>query len=166
MEYRPIPSMPRFAINELGEVINIKTGRVRNTSVNAQGVLKITVWNDGRTTSRSVSTLVAEAWLTEPYPDVDNSIIHLDGDRLNCHVKNLARRPRWFAVRYHRQFTPRLELDRMNNHHYLLTETGEHFHSVRDAVTTFGILGVHLFINTLNGERVWPGGLKFIFVPD
>jgi hypothetical protein len=109
---------------------------------------------------------VAEAFLTDPYPDHFNSVIHLNGDRQDCRVQNLARRPRTFAIRYHRQFTPALETEKLKGHHYYLPESDEHFLSVTSVVQKYGLIGVDLFVKTLNGDRVWPGGYRFEFVRD
>lgn len=165
-DWRDIPSLPDFVASPSGLIANAKTGIIKAPSVNAQGVLKVSVTVNRVTTTRSVALLVAEAFLTQPYTEHDNSIIHIDGDRLNCHVDNLARRPRWFAIRYHKQFNPDLESNTLRGHHYHLVETGEHFHTVREVVQRFGLLATDLFISTLNKERVWPGALRFEFVRD
>lgn len=163
-DWRDIPSLPNFRVNRDGDVINAKTDNIKQTSVNAQGVLKVQVTVDRVPTTRSVAVLVAEAFLTDPHPPQFNSIIHLNGDRLDCRVENLARRSRSFAIRYHRQFDARLEQQTMRGHHYYMPETGYHFETVRDVVTKYGLLGIDLLIRTLDGERVWPGGHKFELV--
>lgn len=166
-EWREIPSLPGFEVNEVGDVVYSKMGHVRKPDVNAQGILKVCVTVDRVPTTRSVAVLVAEAFLTDPYPEQFNSIIHMNADRLDCRAVNLMRRPRSFAVRYHRQFAdPRLDSPGLRGHHYHLLDTGERFASPREPAMKYGLLGTDILINTLNHERVWPGGYRFEFEKD
>ena len=166
-DWRSIPSVPQFKASPEGEILNTKTGAIMSPSVNAQGVLKVSVHVDRVTTTRSVAILVAEAFLTDPYPEQFNSIIHVNADRLDCRAVNLMRRPRSFAVRYHRQFAdPRMDSPGLRGHHYHLLDTGERFASPREPAMKYGLLGNDILINTLNHERVWPGGYRFEFEKD
>lgn len=92
-----------YAVNDLGEIHNIKTGMPRRTSVNQQGIVKISLYQGRELITRSVAVMVAEAFC-EGQTEFFNTPIHLDGDRWNCRADNLMWRPRWFAVQYHRQF--------------------------------------------------------------
>lgn len=103
IRWRELDEFPDYAVNELGEVHNIKTGMPRRTSVNQQGIVKISLYQGRELITRSVAVMVAEAFV-DGQTSLFNTPIHLDGDRLNCSAENLMWRPRWFAVQYHRQF--------------------------------------------------------------
>ena len=62
------------------------------------------LWVDGRQYARSVRRLVAECFLEPPPSPVFDTPINIDGDLTNNHADNLMSRPRWFAMKYMRQF--------------------------------------------------------------
>jgi hypothetical protein len=105
LDWKELEEFPNHAVSEHGDVANMKTGLPRKLSVNQQGVVKLSMYDEhGRLKTRSVARLVAESFL-EPHPnELFNTPIHLDGDLRNCRADNLAWRPLWFAVKYHKQF--------------------------------------------------------------
>lgn len=137
-----LDEFPDYAVSESGEIANIKTGMPRRTSVNQQGIVKISLYKGRELHTRSVALLVAEAFCEGKDPVFDTPI-HLDGDRQNCHASNLMWKPRWFAVKYHRQFmedafyyadTPVVE-----------KRSGVKYDSVKDACTTLGLYYDHVY---------------------
>lgn len=132
--------MPEFSdniISNYGEIANIKTGARRKNSITANGHCKISMYDSGnRLVTRSVAVLVADAFLPRPEPRF-NTVIHLDGDLLNCRADNLMWRPRWFALRYHRQFRNRMfHNDTMPR---IEINSGETYATLKDVCTTNGI---------------------------
>lgn len=135
-EWVEIEEFPNYLVSNYGEVVSQKTGASRKPSRNKQGHAKITLSQDGRLITRSVGQLVAQAFVPGR-DEVFNQLIHLDGDYLNCRADNLMWRPRWFAIRYHRQFM--YEAFYENGAKIVEMESGEHFANLKDVCTTFGL---------------------------
>jgi hypothetical protein len=131
-----LDEFPDYAVSDLGEVHNIKTGMPRRTSVNQQGIVKISLYLGRELITRSVAVMVAEAFV-EGQSEFFNTPIHLDGDRENCRADNLMWRPRWFAVQYHRQFHSE-DFHRMDVRIEELT-TGKEYECVKDACMDLGL---------------------------
>jgi len=118
--WHELEEFPDYAVSNLGVVGNMKSGMTRKPSINQQGIVKMSLYKNGKELhTRSVAVLVAEAFV-EGQTDLFNTPIHLDGDKMNCRADNLMWRPRWFAVQYHKQFfesafrhaeVPLIELD-------------------------------------------------------
>jgi hypothetical protein len=92
-----------YEISTFGRVINVHRDMLLTPVPNQEGISKVSLVRDGRTTSRSLAVLVAQTFLPKERV-IFNSPINLNGDRMDCHVDNLMWRPRWFAVHYHQQF--------------------------------------------------------------
>lgn len=137
IRWHELDEFPDYAVNELGEIYNIKTGMPRKTSINQYGIVKISLYKNGRELiTRSVAVMVAEAFV-EGQTEFFNTPIHLDGDRENCRADNLMWRPRWFAVQYHRQF----HSEPFHNSNVRIVElnTGEEYDSVKEACVDLGL---------------------------
>lgn len=134
--WHELDEFPDYAISSLGEVANIKTGMPRKTSINQQGIVKISLYQGRELITRSVAVMVAEAFC-EGQTDFCNTPIHLDGDRENCRADNLMWRPRWFAVQYHRQFQSP-EFHAMDVHIQDIN-SGKEYYSVKDACIDLGL---------------------------
>ena len=61
IRWSELDDFPDYAVNELGEIHNIKTGMPRKTSANQQGIVKISLYQGRELITRSVAVLVAEA---------------------------------------------------------------------------------------------------------
>lgn len=92
-----------YDVSNFGQVRSRKSGRIMRLSMNQYGCVCVGMMKDGEQKHRSVALLVAKAFLTHRYAAFDTPI-NLDGDRWNNHVDNLEWRPRWFAIKYNRQF--------------------------------------------------------------
>lgn len=153
-KWEEIREFPQFAVSNYGEILNLKTKRYRRVMSNAQGVAMITVAASGRIWTRGLALLVAGAFLPNPEELIFRTPINLDGDRMNCRVDNLLWRPRWFSVKYHRQFfqsefhhaNPRLEL----------LDTGEEFIGVKEPAIKYGLHYVDIFNSAWNETPVFP----------
>lgn len=126
---------PDFAVNDYGEVINTINQKRVPTRPNAQGFLMVTLKDSmGHQFTRSVAILVARAFIEVPNPWF-TSVIHLNGDRGDCRATNLMWRSRPFARQYHMMFE---ELPYRVS--VAIRETGEHFYSLRELCTTYGLI--------------------------
>lgn len=159
--WQQIPGFENYAISDLGQVCNLRRDALIAPSINRQGIAKVTLFNsEGRATSRSIAALVAEAYL-QPAGDLFDTPIQLDGNRRNCRLDNLMWRPRWFAVKYHRQFY--VESFRFGRRYFMEVDSGEVFEDYVKPCTTYGLLHTSIVLSYLNRgeERVFPTHQRF-----
>jgi len=149
----PLLGHPGYLVSNLGEVKNEKTDRHLTPIRNADSRYTIKLVKDGIAVKRSLTKLVAEAFLPTPSNSSFNTAIHFDGDLSNCRVSNLDWRPRWFAIRHVMQFkretggygAPLIE-----------TRSNEVFDNAWDAVIKYGLLHVDLLNSIENKTYVYP----------
>jgi len=101
--WQELEEFPNYGVSNHGEFSNLRTGGEVRPSRTQQGHAKVSLYLDGRLLTRSAALLVAHAFLEQPFEYWDTPI-HLDGDLMNCAAWNLMWRPRWFAIKYHKQF--------------------------------------------------------------
>lgn len=134
--WHELEEFPDYAVNNFGEIHNIKTGMPRKTSTNQNGIVKISLYQGRELITRSVAVMVAEAFC-DGQSEFFNTPIHLDGDRDNCRADNLMWRPRWFAVQYHRQFySPEFHASDV---HIVDIDTGKEYYSVKECCVDLGL---------------------------
>lgn len=156
-EWVPIFGFPSYDVSQRGEIRNNQTGRIRRSFVNQQGIVSTTLYDEyNHRRTRSVAKIVAETYIYDGRRYFD-TVIHLDLDRQNCAVYNLAWRPRWFAVHYHAQqpysrAAPNLRIRNDN--------TGEEFDNCFHAAITYGMLEFEVYNKLEDGyyghEGVFP----------
>lgn len=160
-----IPDFPNYSITSEGEVINNHTGRVMILTPTLHGDLTVGLMRDRKQHRRSVKVLVAETFV--PRPDHDEELfdtpVLLDGNRENLKASNLVWRPRWFAVRYIRQFT-----EPIPSWYYLGpiydTVNGMQYRHILEAAMTNGNLCADIHNSVLHGRWVFPGGEKYEYM--
>ena len=161
--WHELEEFPDYAVSDLGNIHNIKTGMPRRTSINQQGIVKISLYQGRELITRSVAVLVAEAFC-EGETEFFNTPIHLDGDRENCRADNLMWRPRWFAVQYHRQFnSPEFHTSDV---HIREIDTGKEFYSVKDACMYFGLYYNDVYRSYVHGQQIRLTRQEFELVRD
>lgn len=132
-----IDEFSKYSISDQGRVRNDETERIMTMMQNAAGVLMAFLVRDGRQYSRGVAKLVATHFLPHT-TDLNNTPMHLDGDRTNNAASNLMWRPRWYATKYLQQFeeyrTPFV------NREIIEMETGRVFRDSWEAAKHFGLL--------------------------
>lgn len=126
-----------YRVSDHAEFVNIRTGNNVRPSRNQLGHAKITLVNEHKPATRSVAVIVANAFLGPPTPPHFDTPIHLDGQLMNCAADNLMWRPRWFAIKFHKQFY--IERFYEYNVHIEDIESGDIFTSVKDVCTTHGL---------------------------
>jgi hypothetical protein len=151
--WREILDFPGYSVSNYGRIRTDKTGRVLVTYENQFGLLQVGMMQNGIQCHRSVPLLVAYTFIPQPSEAFDTPI-NLDGDRHNNHVDNLLWRPRWFAVRYNRQFRgPQL------NHistPIVNIQTGDISENSFECAKRYGLLEEDLILSIATRTYVWP----------
>lgn len=103
-EWVRLEEFPMYKISNFGNVMNDNSKKLVAKSLTKQGGVKVGLVSGGRQHTRSVAVLVAKIFVPGN-DELFNTPIHLDADQRNCEANNLMWRPRWFAYKYHQQFT-------------------------------------------------------------
>lgn len=167
-QWRELRDFPNYAVSDLGRVMNTFTDLVKHPSKNQQGILMVNFSIKNQQHVRSVAVLVASTFLDNiPRPDHFDTPIHLDGNKENCRADNLAWRPRWFAVKYHKQFNPWERTHRYGFRQPVRNvETEEVFPTSWEAATYYGILDFEILLAVQNHTVVFPINQRFEVVDD
>lgn len=158
--WKEIEDFPGYSVSDFGRVRNDKTGKILVLTKTQQGLVKVGLVKDGAQWSRSVALLVATAHLERPIGlDYYDTPINLDGNRENNRLENLMWRPRWFAVKYHKQF------DDAARKGYIVPiqalGTGEIYANSMEAAMRYGILAEDTVKSVLQNTYVFPTYQKF-----
>lgn len=152
--WRDIISFPGYAVSNEGRIANVETDRIMSISKNQWGQASVTLRKDRVKYTRTVSGLVADAFIPPaPRPDIYNSLINVDGDKMNNQVANIVRRPRWFALKYARQFE---QIERYSFGPIFNITEKLTFPDGWAAILKYGILGNDIFEAIVNRTYVWP----------
>jgi len=158
--WRQVEGFPGYAVSENGEVQNLKSGRIMTKRMNNNGIVRVGLIRDGAQYNRSVTLLVAKAFLNAPPPAFRqyNTPICLDGDRSNNYYKNLLWRPRYHAMYYHNQFKPGVQPAGCR-FPIVDVDTGEEYETSWPAAIRYGFLDASIFVGVVHREVVdpiWP----------
>lgn len=154
----PIDEFPDYSVSNYGQVRTDKTGRILSLSQTQFGLVNVGMMRDGVQYHRSVPLLVAKAFLPIR-PGPFDTPINLDGDRHNNRVDNLVWRPRWFAVKYNRQF--RYPYHNPINAPLVDTKTGETSPNSFECSKRYGLIEEDLVMSIMNRTYVWPTYQEF-----
>lgn len=153
-EWSHIHEFPDYSISNLGRVRNENRGRILAPSQNKSGVLKVGLVRAGRQTAKSVKVLVANHFVFNPNPDMFDTPIILDGDQTNVIFSNLMWRPRWFAWKYHKQFS---SIDNyLGTNSVKDAKTGLVYSDVAQACMVNGLLFKEVEYSAFNQVPVYP----------
>jgi hypothetical protein len=156
--WKGIHEFPEYSVSNFGNVRSNKSGRIMSVSPNQFGVVQVGLMKDGVQYHRSVPLLVAKAFIPIK-PGPFDTPINLDGDRGNNHVDNLVWRPRWFAIKYNRQF--RYSFDRHISRPIIDTKSGEISLNSFECAKRYGLLEEEIVIAIANRTYVWPTYQEF-----
>lgn len=149
---------PGYSVSDRGRVLNTKTGNYVSINSNSRGIAIVGLTKDAAQYKRSLSVLVATAFVPRDPREGFDTPINLDGNRMNSHYANLLWRPLWFARKYHHQF--------MNDRPYfndpiIDVEAGLVYDNSRHASVINGVLDSEIYISMVNNTYVWPTGQIF-----
>lgn len=160
-EWKQIKEFLEYSVSSHGRVRHDTRDHIMALTLNQLGIVQVGFSQHGMYYKRAVAPLVAHAFIPRPMGPFDTPI-NLDGDRTNNYVENLMWRPRWFAVKYHKQF----KKANMKRNGLMIrdTKTGEIFVSEYDACIQFGLLVDDLRHAIVNRTYVWPTYQIFEYV--
>lgn len=141
-----------------GRIRSDRFDRILALAQNQSGLVYAGLFREGVQHHRSVPLLVAKAFIprhTEPF----DTPINLDGDRWNNHVENLRWRPRWFALKYHRQFV--YPIPGTIDFPIIDLKTEEIYDSSLECCMKFGLLDKDVIESIAYGTYVWPTYQQF-----
>lgn len=149
---------PDYEISNWGQIRQTRNGRAIAQSRNTTGCMRVSLVDDtGARATVLVSRLVAQVFVPG-YSYIHNTPIHLDGNKEHGFADNLAWRPRWFAIQYHRQFRHRRH--RIESPIVEVT-TGQQFDNSLEAARAFGVLERDILMSTANHTEVFPDARSF-----
>lgn len=158
--WREITEFPGYSVSDAGDVRNDDTGRMLSRFVNQSGVVNVSLMKLRKQYKKGVALLVANSFLPESLGEAFDTPINLNGDRLDNHAYNLELRPRWFAVKYFRQFRSAVIFNRPIED----VDTKEYFDSSWDAAIKYGLLERDILVAAMNNTDVWPTRHRFRMV--
>lgn len=158
-EWREIIEFPGYLVSDTGNVQNNETGRMMAKLVNQRGIVNVGLMRRGIQYKRSVSVLVADAFVKTARSLEFDTPINLNGNRTDNRAENLIWRPRWFAIRFFQQFG-HTALWHINNP-IQDVKSEEVFENSWDAVTKYGLLHREIAISISSKTYVWPTYQRF-----
>lgn len=161
--WKTIENFIDYEVSTTGLVRSKKSGRILALSVNQFGVVNVGLWKDHVQRHRSVPRLVAKAFIPRKRNAFDTPI-NLDGDRHNNHVDNLTWRPRWFAVKYNRQFREPYAYPILAPIEDV--KSGDVFANSFECAIYYGLLEEDLVLSILNHTYVWPTYQEFRIIEE
>ncbi len=149
-ELQNVPEFPKYLVSRDGEIFNELTLLPLLPSVNTRNIVSVVLFKNGKPHRRAIAPIVLDAFVPEHRRrDYNTCHIHLNGNKTDCHSENLARRPRWFAVKYHQQFIdPSLEAWCLMP--VVMEETGEKFDRAIDCCMKYGLLVSNVVMAAVN----------------
>jgi hypothetical protein len=149
---------PGYSVSNYGRVRNDYTNHILTLLRNQNGTTHVGMSRGGVQYKRSVAKLVAERFLQHITLDDFSTPIHLNGDRTNNTVSNLAWRPKWFADTYTRQWNA---LDARVRKPIRDKDTGEVYEDSTHVAKTHGLLERDIVESISTGVKVFPTFQRF-----
>lgn len=159
--WKRLDDFPKYEVSTYGNVRYEATGAILRLFENKDGVVHVGLMKDGSQRRRSVAKLVCQTFMPQLYPAHDTPIC-LNGDRWDMHIDNLVWRPRWFAVKYNKQFKekPQYRISRPIRS----VKTGEMYRDTWDCATKNGLLEKDIVLAIFNNTVVWPSYERYEIV--
>lgn len=157
--WKQVSFAPEYFVSTQGRVE--KNGHLITIGHVTDGSLSAVLRLESGSRPYLVRRLVAEAFCEKLTANCD-SVIHLDGEKDNCNVENLAWRPRWFAWKYTRQFHEPVRSRWM--YPVRIVQTGEEFGSLIEAGMRLGMLWADIYRSTIEHRVTYPFGYEFEWV--
>lgn len=156
--WKKIEDFSDYSVSDRGRVRTDKSGRILSLNMNQYGVVHVGLMQNQEQKHRSIPLIVAKAFIPSPAGPFDTPI-NLDGDRWNNSVENLIWRPRWFAIKYNRQF--RYPPEYFIHERIMDLKTGEISENSFECAIRYGLLEQDLVLSIQSRTYVWPTYQEF-----
>jgi len=163
-QWKELEEFPGYAVSNTGYVKSLMWDKLLRISQNQSGTACVGMMKDGVQQHRSVALLVIGAWGYSHVNENFDTPINLDGNRMNNSISNLMWRPRWYAVKYNRQFTRRYAYPIVTP--VIDIDTMEISNDSLDAAMRYGLLEKEVVMSIANQTITWPTGQRFQIVPE
>jgi len=165
-EWRVIMDYPNYEVSNTGFVRRVGTNR-RLSPKKAQGgawFVKLSI--DGEHVSKTLKTLVAEAFVPVPK--------HYQGEAFDTPIQcvlntdevradKIMWRPRWFAIKFRRDLKPSVHPNYWDIPVRNINTGNEHA-SILTASLHDGVIMEHVYRSCLEGSRVFPEWHRYEFI--
>lgn len=159
--WKQVKDFENYSVSNFGRVRSNWSERILITYENQSGLVQVGLMLHGVQKHRSVPLLVAKAFIKQPSGPFDTPI-NLNGDRHDNHVNNLAWRPRWFAIKYNKQFKEdEIPYEFQINVPIEDLKTGEVTKNSFECAKQYGLLENEIILAILNNTYVWPTYQRF-----
>lgn len=154
--FRIIPGFTRFAVNELGIVKSVKSGKILKPSINSYGYPYVNVYDPDKNKWRSVTIhlLIARAFIANKDPVNLLFVNHKDGNKLNYCLSNLE----WVSSSHNNQHAVCNSLRSDNNPCRIkdvFTNQIKHYPSLSVGLSALGLKSNKYHVSKkVNGEIV------------
>lgn len=133
-----IADFPLYEVSNRGEIRRLDNKKPVAITKNQFGALKVNLYLDGISYTKTVRMLVALAFVKGRDSRYNTAVV-IDGDQSNLNADNLMWRPRWFANNYSLQINE--EVYRKKLRGYIVNiNTGDRFSSIAEAAMYDGVL--------------------------
>ena len=123
----PVKDFPGYQVSNDGLIRNSKTGRILKTQIDIHGYRVLTLRRDKQQISVAVHRIVASSFYDGNHTGLD--VNHIDGNKLNNHIRNLEYCTRQENIRHAFRTGLKVPSRRMK---IRVIETGEVYESIRD----------------------------------
>ncbi len=149
-----------YSISSFGLVMNKASGKLIKPQLTPNGIVYVPLYVNGEKVTRSVKVMVANAFV-EGKTNMFDTAINKDGNKMNNRADNLVWRPRWYAIKYSRQF--RAEFPHSQKGPVQDSIGGEIFETIYVAGVSNGLLFKEIFTSCRTGAPVFPTAQVFVF---
>lgn len=151
---------PGYEVSNDGLVKNVVTGRILKMSSNQEGIVRVGLMKreEGKQCTVSLIRLVARMFVQGRSATFDTPI-QLNGNRSDCSAENLMWRPRWFAVKFYRQFET--TTDPLFKAKIYDVETSREYMDSREAASVNGLIEQDILLSVANNSPCFPTWQRF-----
>ena len=143
-----------YAISRDGRILSLLTDQIVRPSVDSNGYLKVSLWKDGKRSTKRVHILVAQQFI--PNPDNLPVVNHIDGNKQNPNADNLE----WTTQQENVKHAFRTGLTSKTSDKEVVRGDGRVYRSLTEAAQDNNITKSAIS-KVINGHRKTAGGYSW-----
>ena len=161
--WKDIKGFDNYEVSTDGQVRNKKSGLILKGLYHSGGYLKVGLYINGKSTTKFIHRLVAQAFI----PNLDNKsdVNHINEIKTDNRVQNLE----WMTSKENNNYgthNERSGISRSKPIYALYHDgTNKYFSSIRDAARELGLYPENI-VSVLKGKRKTTGGLQFKYAEE